>query len=110
MTTPRACLLCRALTPIEAHHVTGRDGNGEHFDPDLLVDLCQPCHDQVHILWDEARISDALDLAPSWLRKQRALALLDVLADQLEPDHQEVVRQLLEVLAESDASSEGPSA
>ena len=48
---------------VNAHHLSGRDLDGNRLDPDLVARLCHDCHTDAHDLLRAAEVDTAPDSA-----------------------------------------------
>ncbi|ESS06973.1 MAG: hypothetical protein A07HB70_00754 [uncultured archaeon A07HB70] len=78
---PTTCALCRRTVPVErlddpgavqTHHL-----RPERRETSPTVELCRPCHDQIHALFTNAELRESFDTAD-------ALRTADRLADYLD--------------------------
>lgn len=66
--TGRRCCICFELHGVQVHHINpGKDGGSDEIDN--AITLCPNCHDQVHCVWSEGRVTR--HYTPGELRKHR---------------------------------------
>lgn len=63
--TPRCAICGSTRRKLEEHHPTGRDADGNYFDPEWTITLCVRCHGRCHLGWSFA----GLDSIPAGMSR-----------------------------------------
>lgn len=63
------------------HHPTGRDADGNYFDPSFVVPLVRAQHVAEHQVWERSGVGEREREDSTWLRLRRVALLLVRLAD-----------------------------